>query len=157
MQTVRVTADLTLTTKKKQPERTTRSKPGEECFNCRKICHYAKDYRSSTSNKKKSEELIVEAKYSQWKKNQAKVARSNEQDDSDPELYTAGRVFMTRKVAKAQSEEWYLDSCASRYICNNRKRFIDLRPKSYKFVIVGGTIIRSSQVGTITFPIENGL
>ena len=41
--------------------------------------------------------------------------------------------------------------------CNNRERFADLRPKSYKFVTVGGTIIRLSQVGTIILPLENGL
>ena len=64
---------------------------------------------------------------------------------------------MTQEVDEDQSEEWYLDLCASRHICNNRERFADLRPKSYKFVIAEGTIIRLSQVGTITLPIENGL
>ena len=64
---------------------------------------------------------------------------------------------MTREVEEDQSEEWYFDSCISRYICNNRERFADLRPKSYKFVTVGGTIIRSSQVETITILLENGL
>ena len=88
-------ADLALIAKKKQPEKTIRSKPGEECFNCRKKGHYAKDYYFSTSNKRKPEEQTEETKRSQWKKNQAKVARSNEQDDSDLKLHLAGRAFMT--------------------------------------------------------------
>ena len=143
--------------KKKQPERTTRSKPEEKCFNCGKKGHYTQDCRSSTLNKRKPEASTEEAKHSRWKRNQAKAARSNEQDDSDPEPYPAGWAFITRKVDEDQSEEWYLDSCASRHISNNRERFADLRPKSYKFVTARGTIIRSSQVGTIILPIENGL
>ena len=156
-QAVEATADLALMAKKKQPERTTRSKLGEECFNCRKKDHYTKDCSSSISNKGKSEESTEEAKRSQWKRNQAKAARSNKQDDSDPEPYPAGRAFMTREVDEDQSEEWYLDSYASRHICNNRERFADLRPKSYTFVTAEGTIIRSSQGETIILPLENGL
>ena len=68
-----------------------------------------------------------------------------------------GRAFMTREVDEDQSKEWYLDSCVSRHICNNRERFADRWPKSYEFVTARGTIIRSSQVGTIILPIENGL
>ena len=154
---VGVIVDLALMAKKKQPERTIRSKPGEECFDCGKKGHYAKDCHSSTSSKKKLEKSTAEANRSQWKKNQAKSAISNEQDDCDSEPYPAGQAFMTLEVNEDQSEEWYLDSCASRHIFNNCERFADLRSKSYKFVTAGGTIIRSSQVGTITLPLKNGL
>ena len=65
--------------------------------------------------------------------------------------------MITWEVDKDHSEEWYPDSCTSRHICNHREGFTDLRPESYEFVTAGGTIIRSSQVGTITFSIENGL
>ena len=82
---------------------------------------------------------------------------SNEQDDSNPKPYPAGRAFMTWEVDENQSEEWYLDLCASRYICNNRENIANLRSKSYKFVTSRGTIIRSSQVRTITFPLKNCL
>ena len=64
---------------------------------------------------------------------------------------------MTQEVDENQLEEWYLDSCASKHIYNNCERFADLQPKSYKFVIARGTIIRSSQVGTIILLRENGL
>ena len=64
---------------------------------------------------------------------------------------------MTREVDDDQSEEWYLDLCILRYIYNNRERFVDLRPKSYKFVTARRNIIRSSQVETITLSPENGL
>ena len=84
--------------KKKQLERTTKSKLGEECLNCEKKGYYAKDYRFSTSNKRKPEELIGEAKRFQWKKNKVKITRSNEQDNSDPEPYPTGQAFIARKV-----------------------------------------------------------
>ena len=103
---VGATAYLTLMAKKKRLERTTRSKLGEECFIYWKKGHYTKDCRSSTSNKTNPEKSIEEAKRSRWKKNQAKAARSNEQDDSDPKLYPAGQAFMTREVDEDQSEEW---------------------------------------------------
>ena len=61
---VRAIADLTLIVKKKQLERATKLKPREEYFNCGKKSHYAKDYRSSISNKKKPEESTEEGKRS---------------------------------------------------------------------------------------------
>ena len=77
-QAVEATVDLALIAKKMQPERTIRSQPGEECFNSGKKGHYAKDYRSFTAKKKKEEQSTEEAKCSQWKRNQAKAAKSNE-------------------------------------------------------------------------------
>ena len=156
-QTVRATADLALIAKKKQPERTTRLKPGEKCFNYGKKGHYAKDCHSSTLNKRKSKELTKKAKHSWWKRNLAKIARSNEQDNSNPKPYLASQAFMTQKIDEDQSKEWYLDSCTSRHICHNCERSADFCPKSYEFVIVGGTIIKSCQVETITLLFENGL
>ena len=61
---------------------------------------------------------------------------------------------MTRKAD--EEGEWYLDSCASRHICNNHEKFVDLRPKTYEFITAGGNIIRSSQIGTVTLLLENG-
>ena len=63
---------------------------------------------------------------------------------------------MTWEVDEDQSEECYLDSYTLRHICNKCERFVDLWPKSYKFIIAERTIIKSTQVGTITFLYENG-
>ena len=41
---------------------------------------------------------------------------------------------MVREIEYLNS--WYFDSCALRYICNDKRFFTDLCPKSYKFVIV---------------------
>ena len=61
---------------------------------------------------------------------------------------------MTRETD--EEGEWYLDSYASRHICNNHEKFVKLRPKTYEFITAGGNIIRSSQVGTVTLLLENG-
>ena len=149
-------ANLTMMAKKKQPERSD-LRQNEKCFKYGRKGHYAKDCHNSTHNftKRKSvEEFIEEAKRSRWKKNQAKAAKSTaNNDDFDVETYPAGRAFMTREAD--EEREWYLDSCASRHICNNHEKFVDLRPKTYEFITAGGNIIRSSQIGTITLLLEN--
>ena len=150
------TGDLTIMAKRKQPERSD-SRPNKECFNCGRKNYYTKDCRSSTRNftKRKSVKKSIEkAKQSRWKKNQAKVAKLiANNDDSDAKPYPAGRAFMTRKAD--EEGEWYLDSCASRHICNNHEKFVDLRPKTYEFITAGGNIIRLSQIGTVTLLLKN--
>ena len=159
---VRATTDLAMMAKKKHSDKqhAIKSKANEECFNCGKKGHYAKDCHPS--NKRKPEESAEEAKRTRWKRNQANkaaAARStSDHDDSDAEPYPAGRAFMTRTVSadEERSEVWYLDSCASKHICNDQQKFADLRPKSYEFITAGGDIIRSEQVGTIVLPLGNG-
>ena len=62
---------------------------------------------------------------------------------------------MTREVNKVQNT-WYLNSCTSRYICNNKLFFLNLHPKSYKFVKAGREIIRSYKMDTILLSTCNG-
>lgn len=154
---VGATTDLAMMAKKKQLEKySAKPKTNEECFNCGKKGHYARNCH--TSNKRKPEESLEEAKRARWNKNQAKataVRSTTDHDDSDAEPYPAGRAFMTR-TDEGQSGVWYLDSCASRHICNSQEKFTDLHPKTYEFVTADGEIIRSEQVGTVILPLENG-
>lgn len=62
-QIVEITANLAMTTKKRQPETSSfKSKINKECFNYGKKGHYAKDCCFSTLNKRKSEESSEKAK-----------------------------------------------------------------------------------------------
>ena len=104
----------------------------EEYFNGKKKGYYARDYYSSTLNKRKfTEELIKEAKHTQYKKNQVKVATIRLtkaiNDTNMVELYSVSRAFITYKVD--EGGEWYLDSCTLRQICNNDESYLDFRLK----------------------------
>ena len=143
---VGATTDLAMIAKKKQSEKyPNRPKINKECFNCKKKGHYARDCHAQSSNKRKPKELLEEAKRAWWKKNQqAKAAATRSiinYDDSDVELYLAGRAFMTRTANKEQLGVWYLDSYASRHICNSKDKFADLRVRTYKFVTARRDII----------------
>lgn len=99
-------ANLALMAKKKQTKKAAKSKLGEEYFNYRKKGYYAKDSRSSISNKRKLEKSIEEAKCSWWNTNQAKVTKSmnNNQDDFNYERYPVGQAYMTWGVDEDQSK-----------------------------------------------------
>lgn len=61
---VRAKANLALMAKKKQTKKAAKSKLGEKYFNYKKKGYYAKDSRSSISNKRELEKSIEEAKCS---------------------------------------------------------------------------------------------
>lgn len=48
---------------------------------------------------------------------------------------------------------WFLDSCASRHLCNDRNLFKSTRAKSIDFMTAAGQIIRTDEVGTVSIPI----
>lgn len=79
------------------------------------------------------------------------IANNN---NSDTKPYLAIWAFIIHEVD--EEKVWYLDSYALRHICNNYKKFVDLRPKTYEFITAGGNIIRLSQVGIVTLFLENG-
>lgn len=63
---------------------------------------------------------------------------------------------MTRHSINKVNNIWYLDSCALRHICNNRKLFLDIRSKNYKFIMAGGKIIYSQKVGIVHLTLLSG-
>ena len=91
------TADLAMMTRKRLDGRqqTPNPKANEECFDCGKKGHYARDCYSNSKRKPEDEKAAEEAKRVCWKRNRATkkaaAARSANQDnDSDPEPYPAG-------------------------------------------------------------------
>ena len=157
------TADLAIMTRKRSDGRqqTPNPKANEECFNCGKKGHYVRDCYSNSKRKPKDKKAAEKAKRVCWKRNQATekvtTTRSANQDNNfDFKSYPAGQVFMTRLSSKETTDCWYLDSCASRHIYNNRELFSDIRSKNYKFVTVSGDIIQSKKLGTVHLPLQSG-
>lgn len=61
---------------------------------------------------------------------------------------------MTRETNDKANDTWYLDSYASRHICNNKDLFSDIHTKNYEFITVKGEIIWSQEVGMVHFLLE---
>lgn len=52
---------------------------------------------------------------------------------------------------------WYMDSCASRHLTNNRDLFVgELKAKSLDFTTASGQTLRAESIGTIAIPFANG-
>ena len=54
------------------------------------------------------------------------------------------------------SSSWFLDSCASRHLCNNRRLFTNTRAKSIDFITAAGQVIRTEEIGTMSIPLADG-
>lgn len=63
---------------------------------------------------------------------------------------------MTRTSSKKTTDCWYLNFCALRYICNNRKLFLGIRSKNCEFVTASGDIFQSKKVTIVVLPIQGG-
>ena len=81
-------------------------------------------------------------------------------ENAEPELFQPGRpvtAFQAISLEKTSAKRtWYLDSRASRYLCNDRSLFSNLRPISIDFVTAGKKIIRSKKIGTVSIPLADG-
>lgn len=64
---------------------------------------------------------------------------------------------MTKKANKKANNTWYLDFYALKYICNNRRLFLDMRINNNEFITTEGEIIQSLKVETIYFHLQIGI
>lgn len=62
---------------------------------------------------------------------------------------------MTRHINNEVNNTWYLNFCASRYICNNRKLFLDIQSKNYEFIMARGKIIHSQEVDKVHLTLQS--
>lgn len=60
------------------------------------------------------------------------------------------------KLQKPSNSTWFLDSCASRHLCNDQSLFSNTRAKSIDLVTAAGEVIRTEEVGTVSIPLANG-
>ncbi len=51
---------------------------------------------------------------------------------------------------------WFLDSCASRHLCNDWRLFSNLKAKSIDFVTAAGQVIRTEEIGNVSIALADG-
>lgn len=58
--------------------------------------------------------------------------------------------MVKKQLQKVDTDIWFLDSYASRYLCNNRKLFSNTKAKSIDFVMAAGQVIQTEEISTIS-------
>ncbi len=167
------TSDLAMAFRDKGPKRKANS--DDECYNCHKLGHFGRDcflpdrrLNRTTQQSRRGESRRGDSRKGRSGRsdtpNRAHQAAENkhDDDDSDPEPFAPGPVgnaFMVREqeLQKLGADStWFLDSCASRHLCNDRKLFSNLKAKSIDFVTAAGQVIRTEEIGTVSIPLANG-
>ena len=156
----------------------------DEYYNCHKLGHFGQDWslpdRRLNRNTQQSQREESQKRDSRKRHqsrgqsdsraisnraHQASENKTKHDDDSDPKLFapgTIGTVFMVKEQQGLQktsrsSFSWFLDSCASRYLCNNRRLFTNTRAKSIDFITAVGQVIRTEEIGTVSIPLADGI
>jgi hypothetical protein len=66
----------------------------------------------------------------------------------------AAKMAFTSDVT--MKNNWYIDSCASRHMTNNRELFKSIREQYHDFITASGHVITSEETGTIVLPLASG-
>lgn len=128
----------------------------DKCYNCRKFGHFGQDCRLPDQQKKQRSD---EPTKQQPARNRAHIAAATAEDnDSDIEFFRPGVANMMKESnMQAPRDVWYLDSCASHHLTDNKDLFIEeLRPKCLNFTTAGGQILRAERIGAIAIPLADG-
>ena len=134
----------------------------EQCYNCHKLGHFGRDSdqpdrRTQPDRKTQLNRSRNSSIASRRPKRAHQVVARDDKSDSEP--FTPGPVAKAMMVTELPAMEktcgtWYLDSCASRHLCNDKKLFKDLRPICIDFVTAAGQVIRTEQVETVSIPLK---
>lgn len=137
----------------------------DECFNCHRMGHFGRDCKFPDYQSKKKNSGSSSTRQDRdndpprSRPRRANAATNIEEEDSDPEPFRPGKALMTAEssIMSKTRATWYLDSCASRHLTNDRSLFIEkIQPKTWDFTTAGGQVIRSEGVGTVRIALADG-
>ena len=177
------TGNLAITFKDKNgPKR--KANNNNECYNCHKFGHFRRDYslpnkklNRNTQQSRREESRRGNSRRrhqsggqndSRAKSNRAHQAlenKSKHEDNSDPEPFALGTIGTANMVNEQRglqrtsrsSFSWFLDSCTSRHLYNDRRLFTNIRAKSIDFITAAGQIIQTEEIGTVSIPLVDGI
>lgn len=129
-----------------------------KCFNCGKLRHWGKNCTLPDQRKRNQSHKSSRSNHQQAKQNCANIAALTGEDYFDPEPFKPSMVNMAKKTRQqAPKGVWYLDSCVSQHLTNNRNLFIkELRPKCLDFTTAGGQTLRAKSIRTIAILLDDG-
>ena len=152
----------------------------DECYNCHRLGHFGRD--CSLPDRRLNRTNQQSRREESWRgdsrrgpqsggrsttpnrAHQASENKTKHEDDSDPEPFAPGPVgtaFIVKEQQGLQrisrsSSSWFLDSCASRHLCNDRRLFTNTRAKSIDFITAAGQVIRTEEIGPVSIPLVDG-
>lgn len=62
---------------------------------------------------------------------------------------------MAKKSLQKTSDTWFLNSCVSRHLCNNRELFRNTQFKNINFVNTVGQIIQTNEIGNVRISLSS--
>ena len=136
----------------------------EEYFNCHKLGHFGRDCRQPDRRLARiggpNTKGRTNNRSGSWTPHRANQTTENLEDSDDKEPFTPGPVgkacMAKEQLQKVDTDTWFLDSCASRHLCNNRKLFSNTKTKSIDFVTAAGQVIRTEEIGIVSIPLSGG-
>lgn len=160
-----VTGDLAMMSRGRSSGRR-KASSDDKFLNCQKYGHFGRDCRlpdqrpPEQREQRKRTRTDKPGKTQQPARNHVHIAAAAADDDSDTELFRPGVANMVKESSirmQPPRDVWYLDSCASKHLTNNKDLSIeDLRPKCLDFTTAGGQTLRAESIGTIAIPLADG-
>lgn len=165
---------------KEKPKRKANS--DDKCYNCHKFGHFGRDHALLDRRLNRTTTLTQQSWREESRREDSRRERSGirsrtpnrahqaaknnkslkHDNDSNLESFPPGPVgnaFMVKEQGLQKlgtNNTWFLDSCASRHMCNDQTLSSDLKAKSIDFVTVAGQVIRTEEISTVTISLADG-